>query len=223
MSALLAVADLAAPVGSCPGWQVRDLVEHLGGVQRWATEVVRTRERSPFPDTTPGEDVQGWFDDGAAALVRTLSAAEPSRACWTMAAPREVGFWSRRQAHEAMIHRWDLATAIGARVDLEPSLAVDGIDEVMDMFFPRQIALQRASPLTDAIALADPASDRRWVLEGDGTTTNHAMADVAATVIGDAVQLLLLVWQRVDLSDSPVRVTGDVGAARRVLGARLTP
>jgi uncharacterized protein (TIGR03083 family) len=175
VSALLAVADLAAPVGSCPGWQVRDLVEHLGGVQRWATEVVRTRERSPFPDTTPGEDVQGWFDDGAAALVRTLSAAEPSRACWTMAAPREVGFWSRRQAHEAMIHRWDLATAIGARVDLEPSLAVDGIDEVMDMFFPRQIALQRASPLTDAIALADPASDRRWVLEGDGTTTNHAM------------------------------------------------
>ena len=223
VSALLAAADLTAPVGSCPGWQVRDLVEHLGGVHRWTTEIVRSGERSPFPDTSPGDDLRRWFDAGADVLVRTLSAADPSRACWTMAPPHEVAFWSRRQAHEAMIHRWDLANAIGAPADLDPALAVDGIDEVVTMFFPRQIALEREVPLTDAVALVDPTADRRWVLEGDGTATNHDSADVAATVTGDAVQLLLLVWQRVDVADSPVHVEGDVDAARRVLGAQLTP
>jgi uncharacterized protein (TIGR03083 family) len=223
VSELLAAADLAFPVRSCPGWHVRDLVEHLGGVHRWTTEIVRTGERSPFPDTSAGEDLRRWFDDGAEALAQALSEAEGDRACWTMAPPREVAFWSRRQAHEAMIHRWDLANAIGAPADLDAALAVDGIDEAVIMFFPRQIALEREVPLTDAVALVDPESGRRWVLEGDGTTTDHDSSDVAATVIGDAVQLLLLVWQRVELGDSAVRVDGDVEAARRVLGARLTP
>ena len=85
--------------------------------------------------------------DGAEALVRELAAAEPSRTCWTLAPPGDIRFWSRRQAHETMIHRWDLATAIGARADLDPALAVDGIDEAVTMFFPRQIAL--SDPATD--------------------------------------------------------------------------
>jgi uncharacterized protein (TIGR03083 family) len=223
VSTLLASADLAAPVGSCPGWQVSDLVEHLGGVQRWTTAIVRTGERSPFPDRSPGDDLQGWFAEGADALVQTLSDADPSRACWSMAPPREVAFWSRRQAHEAMIHRWDLANAIGATVDFDRAVAVDGIDEAVTMFFPRQIVLEREVPLTDSVAIVDPTSGRRWVLEGDGTATDHSTADVAATVTGDAVQLLLLVWQRVDLVDSAVQVDGDIDAARRVLSARLTP
>jgi hypothetical protein len=165
-------------------WTHLDFVDAL---RRWTTEIVGTGERSRFPDASAGDDVRHWFEDGADVLVRTLSDADPARACWTMATPRNVGFWSRRQAHEAMIHRWDLATAIGLRADL------------------------------------DAASCRRWVLEGDGTTTNHDSADVAATVTGDAVPLLLLVWQRIDLTESPARVDGDSAAARRVLGAHLTP
>jgi uncharacterized protein (TIGR03083 family) len=223
MSTLLAAADLAAPVRSCPGWQVRDLVDHLGGVHRWTTEIVRTGERSRFPDPPVGDDLLRWFDDGAETLAHTLAAADPARPCWTMGPPNEVGFWSRRQAQEAMIHRWDLATAIGAPADLSPGLATDGIDEAVSVFFPRQIKLARQAPLTDAVAIVEVGSGRRWVLEGDGATTNHETADVDATVSGDAVHLLLLVWQRVTLADSTVRVDGDAGAARRVLGARLTP
>src|SRR5450432_1919782 len=104
MSALLAAADLAAPVRSCPGWQVRDLVEHLGGVHRWTNEIVRTGERTRFPDSPSTDDLLGWFDDGAESLARTLAETDPTRACWAMAPPDEVAFWSRRQAQEAMIH-----------------------------------------------------------------------------------------------------------------------
>jgi hypothetical protein len=38
---------------------------------------------------------------------------------------------------------------------------------------------------------------------------------VAATVTGDAVRLLLLVWQRLDVGDGPVQVDGDFDAATR--------
>jgi uncharacterized protein (TIGR03083 family) len=223
LSMLLATADPAAPVGSCPGWAVRDLVEHLGGVHRWSTQIVRTGERTPFPDEPVAGDLGRWFDDGAETLARTLAETDATRACWTMAPPRQVAFWSRRQAHEAMIHRWDLASAVGAPIDLDPDLAIDGIDEAVTMFFPRQIALARQAPLTDAVAIVEVGSGRRWVLEGDGTTTDHDAADVGATVSGDATPLLLLLWQRLDLEDSAVEVDGDRGAAGRVLGARLTP
>ena len=223
VSVLLAAADLAAPVRSCPGWQVRDLVEHLGGVHRWTTEILRTGERAHFPDSPAGDELVRWFDDGAETLARTLADADPASPCWTMAPPNEVGFWSRRQAHEAMIHRWDLAVAVGAPADLNPALATDGIDEAVFTFFPRQIKLSRQAPLTDAVAIVEVGTGRRWVLEGDGTTTNHDTTDVDVTVTGDVVQLLLLLWHRVDLADSAVYVDGDAGAARRVLGARLTP
>jgi len=72
---------------------------------------------------------------------------------------------------DADLHRWDLATAIGQPADLDPGLANDGIDEGGTMFFPRQVRLGRQPPLTDTVAVVDAGSDRRWVLEGDGT--NH--------------------------------------------------
>ena len=35
-------ADLAAPVPTCAGWSLGDLLRHLGGAHRWAEEIVRT-------------------------------------------------------------------------------------------------------------------------------------------------------------------------------------
>ena len=35
-------ADMTLPVPTCPGWNVGQLVRHLGGGQRWAETIVRT-------------------------------------------------------------------------------------------------------------------------------------------------------------------------------------
>ena len=42
-------AGLRAPVPTCPGWTVRDLVAHQGMVHRWAAALVRG-ERDVVPD-----------------------------------------------------------------------------------------------------------------------------------------------------------------------------
>jgi uncharacterized protein (TIGR03083 family) len=223
VNAALGGADLAAPVPSCPGWQVRELVGHLGGVHRWVTEIVRTGENGDLPGPPADEDLAPWFAEGAETLVQTLAVADPARACWTLARPRDVGFWSRRQAQETMIHRWDLARSLGQRADLDPELAIDGIDEVVTMFVPRQVRLARQVPLTDAVAIVERGSGRRWVLAGGGTTSDQKGTAVDATLSGDAAELLLLLWKRADLAATAVHVDGDSSAAQRVLSARLTP
>lgn len=223
VSALLAPADLAAAVGSCPGWQVRDLVGHLGGVHRWVTEIVRTGERAEMRQAPADDELPTWFDDGANTLAETLAEADPASRCWTFAPPHDVDFWSRRQAQETMIHRWDLATATGKPADLDPALATDGIDEAVTVLFPRQVRLARQPPLTDTVGVVDIGSGRRWVLAGDGTTSNHQTTDTDATLTGSAAELLLLLWKRVDLAGTAAQVDGNADTVRRVLGGRLVP
>jgi len=83
-------ADLDTGVPGCPGWKVRDLVKHVGGVHRWAAAIVG----GALPD---GDDVTGdlvgtgpadsllidWFSDGHRALVQTLRTAPGDPACFT--------------------------------------------------------------------------------------------------------------------------------------------
>ncbi len=215
---------LTLPVPSCPGWSVTDLVEHLGTVHRWAAGIVSARDRKPVAQPEPAYDEGGlapWFADGAAALTAALRATEPADSCWTLARPHTVGFWSRRQAHETMVHRVDLADALGAAAPLDPVLAADGVDEAAVMFFPRQVRLGREQPLTDALALVDGTTGRRWLLAGDGTRPPDVPVD--ATVTAPAPDLLLLLWRRRSIDDTSAVVDGDAEAARRVLSAHLTP
>ncbi|MDQ1666801.1 MAG: hypothetical protein QOH75_2832 [Actinomycetota bacterium] len=227
ITGLLAGADPARTVPSCPGWEVRDLIGHLGSVHRWATEIVRTGGAADMPEPPQDDELASWFSAGAGALTATLAAADPAASCWSFAGPHTVGFWSRRQLHETMVHRWDLEQALGhegtygGAGSLDNRLAADGVDEVVTMFFPRQVRLGRQAPLTDTVALLDASTGRRWQLSGDGT--GDESRDPDATVSGDPGDLLLVLWKRRDLADTALQVDGDQAAVQRVLGARLTP
>jgi uncharacterized protein (TIGR03083 family) len=116
-------AGLAAPVPSCPGWAVRDLLRHTGYVHRWATGFVAdglTRpggasEEEILSQGPADAELPGWFREGHAALVRALGAASPDLECWAfLAAPSPLAFWARRQAHETAIHREDAEQAASA-------------------------------------------------------------------------------------------------------------
>src|SRR5579859_3729716 len=103
------------PIPTCPGWTMRDLVRHTGGVHRWATAHVVDRLLHPIDGLDPVVPVQPddavlveWFVAGHAALVQALRTADPDLVCWTfLPAPSPLAFWARRQAHETAIHRVD--------------------------------------------------------------------------------------------------------------------
>jgi hypothetical protein len=105
LSAAAAAAGPDAVVPSCPGWAVRDLVRHQGGVHRWASGIVGTPRTEPWDadldeivGSWPGDaDLIAWFDEGAENLAWTLAGADPGLVCWTfLTAPSPLAMWSRR-------------------------------------------------------------------------------------------------------------------------------
>src|SRR4051794_4004210 len=72
-------AEPATPVPTCPGWELADLIDHVGSIHRWAAYMVRNQspERVSFRDIdmqSPArrEDLPDWLAAGAPALCDAL-------------------------------------------------------------------------------------------------------------------------------------------------------
>ncbi len=214
--------DAGRAVPGCPGWDVAALAGHLGGVHRWARAAIVDGRPAPMDEAGPDDprDLVAWFAEGAAALTATLRAADPAAPCWTFGPhPRTASFWQRRMPHETALHAWDAHAALGADLPLDRDLALDGVDEVVTMFVPRQVRLGRLAPPPYALELraADaPHGAGPWRVFGDERAPDAVVSAPAAT-------LLLLLWKRVPLDSDGVTVEGDGNAARVVLGGPLTP
>ena len=172
-------AGLDAPVPTCPGWVVRDLLRHIGGVHRWAATYVREARTTPLEldsdlerlvDGWPADDaLVAWFRSGHAALVDALRSAPPDLECWTfLAAPSPLAMWARRQAHETAVHRVDAEAAAGGidrRTPLPPEFAADGIDELLTCFVTRPKTGLRLDPPRELAVLAEDDDLRAgWLL-----------------------------------------------------------
>ena len=221
-----------APVPSCPGWSVADLVVHLGNVQRWAAAMVSTLaleriDRSAMNEEPSADARLPWFEAASALLVKTLAAADPSAPVWTFTPDHTVRFWFRRQAHEAAVHRWDAEHALGRRAPIDAALATDGIAEWLDLSTARAAArlVGRGETVhlhctdtesTDGTGIDDTGPNAgEWLvsLTPDGPTVDpvHAKGDVAAR--GTASDLDLFLWGRVDAD--ALEVFGDAGLLER--------
>ena len=214
----VALADAAARAGwDAPvprsDWDVRQLVTHIGGVHRWAADVVRTASPTLDLDSAalvgsgpPDDELLDWFSSGHAELVVTLGAAPADLAAATfLPADSPLHFWSRRQAHETAIHRADAAGAAGAVATFEAAFAQDGIAEVLHGF-----ARRRSSAIAEAGAIGLAASDGpSWSIELGGERI-EAVADVEVAgsdvvVGGRSSDLYLWLWNR----PADVELRGD--------------
>jgi uncharacterized protein (TIGR03083 family) len=208
-------AGLDAPVPTCPAWTAQALLAHQAMVHRWAAAHVRGDD----PDTVPNQteirttvaDLPAYYREGHEALLAALRRAPADLAALTFLndAPPPREFWARRQAHETTVHMVDaLAATLGrvptaAEVDLDGSLAADGIDELLRGFFTRG-----RSRLFDgeeyAIAVEPGDVDRRWIVRVAERLTvepEDAAVDVdriAARVTGSAAGIYLGLWNRGD-------------------------
>ncbi|HEY7324074.1 MAG TPA: maleylpyruvate isomerase family mycothiol-dependent enzyme [Streptosporangiaceae bacterium] len=245
MAAAAEQAGLHAPVPSCPGWQVRDLLRHQGYVHRWAGRYVT----EGLPDAVPGRteaeilaadppdgQLLDWFREGHAALVAALRAAPPDLSCWAfLPAPSPLAFWARRQAHETAIHRVDAELAVGGDVtSAEPAFAADGIDELIMGFLARHerrlTADQRAGGRRRVhVQPTDTGAQWQVELTEDGeraaSVRRGSGQDVAdCTLAGPAAGLYLILWNRAEPgSATGVRVDGDAAVLRFWRdGARVT-
>jgi uncharacterized protein (TIGR03083 family) len=209
-------AGVDAKVPTCPGWTVRDLLRHTGGVHRWAATTVRGA--SPDPVDSDLERVSGgwppdgelvdWFRDGHGALVTTLRAAPADLECYTfLAAPSPLAMWSRRQLHETTIHRVDAESAAGWLTTPRADVAADGIDELLTCFITRPRSRFRLDPARSIAVVptdAGPGDGTGWtVTVGPGAVVTERTADPGADLVveGPAPALYLWLWNRAGPSD----------------------
>jgi uncharacterized protein (TIGR03083 family) len=218
---------LEAAVPSCPGWQLRDLLRHTGYVHRWAARFVADQLPAPVPRLSSAEQLAGgppdaeladWFRAGHAALLTTLSCADPGITAWAfLPAPSPLAFWARRQAHETAIHRTDAELAAGRTATFSTPFAADGIDELIMGFFGRDAGeltdKQRAAPTRSMLVRASD-SGQSWqvALTADGelaATVRRGDGQSADCVVeGPAAGLYLLLWNRAAAQGAGVAVSG---------------
>jgi uncharacterized protein (TIGR03083 family) len=200
--------DLGTPIPTCPRWRMRDLVQHMGDVHRWAaahvaqgrTEPIQRAELADVAGPLPeDEDLIEWFREGHRRLVHTLETAEPDARAWTfLPAPSPVAFWSRRQAHETGIHRVDAESpdGPGGITPFSPGFAADGIEEFLFGFLGRQGQEVRCDPAR-TLHLHATDVEREWLVRLDSSLEvrrEHGAAD--CSVSGPASDLHLLIWNR---------------------------
>ncbi len=221
----IVAADPSAVVPACPGWDVRDLVVHLGGVHRWVLECVETaapparaRATDPVPDTPDDPDaLAAWLIDGATTLADVLAGRDPSEPTWTPFRVDDptVAFWIRRQTHETSVHRVDAEDAVDSRTPIEPVIAADGVDEYLELILPRRVARDGLVLPAGSAHLHCTDTEGEWTLEvgpdgGYVLDRTHRKGDAA--VRATAEHLLLLLWAR-PLPGGSVDVIGDEAVA----------
>lgn len=232
---VLADGDLDAPVPGCPGWTLADLGAHVGSIYRFARTGLVERRGLEAKDPGPTEraPMLAWFDDGADALLATLREIDArdgwGEPAWTMAPPATAAFWARRQHHETALHLWDALvsqgadTAAASALALDDAAAADGVDEVVRMFFPRQVRLGRLAPLDDALGVSVSPLGASLVITGDGTGDPSAGATPHAVLAGPPSFVLLALWKRIPVDSPELIITGDRAAASRVVSSAITP
>jgi uncharacterized protein (TIGR03083 family) len=210
-------AGADAEIPTCPGWRMRDLLGHLGGVHRWAASYLTTGRSEPWSETEQAgffqtvadEKLVGWFRDGHAALAETLRGADEATTCWSfLPAPSPLAFWARRQAHETAIHRADAESAISAVPRWNPDFAADGIDELLTGFLSRPSRRLVADPPV-RLAVAATDADTAWTvhIEPGGRRVVPGRHTADLTVAGPASDLYLLLWNRG--GDGALEIRGD--------------
>ena len=222
-------ADLTRPVPSCPGWNVGQLLHHLGGGQRWAAETVRTsegprddhfRDLSAYAHENPVV-VGPWLADGATQLSAALRAAGPGAGVDTSPVPDGTAmFYARRFTHETAIHRADAELALGLPIAIDEPIAVDGIDEWMElgslsMHFDvhpwmREL-LGPGRTLHFHATDTSPELGAEWVVDltGDAFAWRRAHEKAAVAVRGPLTDLLLLIYRRTSADSGAVEILGD--------------
>ncbi len=220
-------SGLDTPVPSCTGWNVRDLVRHLGMIHLWAAGHVAFPHEEPgfeseeeelasFTEMWPqlgtfwpaDEDLVDWYLRTHANLVESLKNASPDVASWTfLPAPSPREMWARRQAHETAVHRYDAEHASRAETGFEPLFADDGVDELLAGFAPRGTSFPIETTTSMAVHATDTGTRWHVTMAPDGITTIKGAGPADVTISGAASDLYLAVWNRGD--DSVIEVEGD--------------
>lgn len=213
---------LDAPVPLCPGWKMADLVQHVGGGQRWIEAAMRLRatEERDVPRTErPGEEgVLVWFEAGVSKLLETARAIEAEasmRMLWNEdGVSGGPNFLRRRAMNEAAIHRWDAENVVGRPSPIPAVQALDGLDELLVRWLPWAAAAGRQAQgkwHRESVLFRTDGAAWRATFESRGRVRvePHGNGPATCSVGGPPSALLLFGMNRGTPGELGLAVEGD--------------
>ena len=215
---LLEVAErgLDAPVPSCPGWQVADVVSHVAVVYE---HKVRVMADNGWPDPWPPAEFADrepleLLRDAKTDLFDEFARHDMSEPTTTFSDDDStIAFWARRMALEVAVHRVDVELAHDELTPVPDDLAVDGIDEILRVMLGGpwwdEQAEKTKHPVDATVAVE--AGGHRWLCDLTASTvtiSDDADSQAEATLTGDDPGALFLwLWGRAQ--DESIEILGD--------------
>jgi uncharacterized protein (TIGR03083 family) len=204
-------------VPTCEGWTVADLAVHIGNFTAFWCHVLCEATGRPKPalsDPPEGDETVAWAAVACASLITQLEATPPDTPAWTWSpTDHSARFVARRSAHELAVHRFDAQASRGICTPIPVELAVDGIDEVLDVLLPARDHSGRGSGRTMDLRSSDAGMEWAVSLQPDRVDTERRSHDQASlegsdlVMSGTASDIELTLYHRPTLS--PVDVQGD--------------
>jgi uncharacterized protein (TIGR03083 family) len=217
----VSAGDTSARVPGCPDWSLRELVAHLGAVQRFWAEVVTigpADSAPPFDEADPTGDLLEWSAESTRLLLDALRAAGPERDCWAWwgdsEAPLTSGAVARHQIQEAAVHAWDAQETVGKPEPVPAAVAVDTIDELLVV----TLGSLGAWPHRPARIALSAVEGPSWLVDltpSGAKSGPSAGGEPLATIKGAASDLVLTLYKRIPLDR--VEVDGDRAAVEELL------
>jgi uncharacterized protein (TIGR03083 family) len=209
-----ALGRLADPVPTCPEWTLDDLVAHLTHVYRhWHAQVLGADPDHPsrYDDAveTPGNPLER-MEQAATELLGALERLGPDAPSWNWSGEDLTTGWvARRMALESAVHRVDAELAIGQPSPVERELAVDGIDERIDVHLRVDVAEAPSATLHGTLCLVCSDDAAAFVIEvgGGRLRWRRGRGPADAALVGTASNLFLFTWNRVGLE--AIELTGE--------------
>lgn len=214
-----APADTRVP--ACPGLTIGETVRHVGSVYRlvvsWLVDGKRPEDWQRDP--AAGESLDAYFASGLAALLREVEAGDPDDAAGTWwPEDRTRGFWLRRMTHETTVHRTDVQSAAGHdAAGIEDDIALDGIDEVLTLWFGHRLGVLGVSGTREGTVLVEAGGQRWFSRAGPTGTEAHRVGSAVAAdaeVTGSPAEVYLWLWGR--RATSTVTTDGDEDAVAQL-------
>lgn len=195
-----------AVIPGCPGLTLGETARHVGSQYRMVWQWLRDGQQPGEWQRQPreGQELAEYVRTGAAPLLAELRAHRPDEPCptWWDEEPN-YGFWRRRMAHETTVHRFDVQGASGVTPDDVPDdVALDGIDEVLTLWFLHRLAVLGVSGTRDQVVRVRTGG-RAWITRAGArhTSVRRPGEDaeglrVDATVSGTPMEVYLWLWGR---------------------------
>lgn len=140
----------------CTDWNVRELVNHVVGEERWVVPLMEGKTIADVGDSLDG-DLLG--DDPVTAAFAAARAAQEAAGASIDKVHLSYGDedppeYLRQLAADHLVHGWDLAAAIGAEARLDPEV----VDEVATWFAEREDMYRAGGVIADRVeGFSDPA------------------------------------------------------------------